>query len=40
MNVTMEKVDNVNGIITISLAETDYQGKVKKELKQIGMRYP
>ena len=40
MNVTMEKVDNVNGIITISLAEADYQGKVKKELKQIGMRYP
>ena len=40
MNVTMEKVDNVNGIITVSLAETDYQGKVKKELKQIGMRYP
>ena len=36
----MEKVDNVNGIITISLAEADYQGKVKKELKQIGMRYP
>ena len=36
----MEKVDNVNGIITVSLAETDYQGKVKKELKQIGMRYP
>lgn len=36
----MEKVDNVNGIITVSLAENDYQEKVKKELKQIGMRYP
>ena len=36
----MEKVDNVNGFITVSLAENDYQDKVKKELKQIGMRYP
>lgn len=40
MNVTMEKVDAVNGVITVSLAENDYQEKVKKELKQIGMRYP
>ena len=40
MNVTMEKVDNVNGIITVSLAENDYQDKVKKELKLIGQRYP
>lgn len=40
MNVTMEKVDNVNGIITVSLAENDYNDKVKKELRQIGMRYP
>ena len=31
----MEKVDNVNGIITVSLAENDYQDKVKKELKLI-----
>ena len=36
----MEKVDNVNGIITVSLAENDYQDKVKKELKLIGQRYP
>lgn len=36
----MEKVDAVNGVITVSLAENDYQEKVKKELKQIGMRYP
>lgn len=40
MNVTMEKVGNVNGFITVSLTENDYQDKVKKELKQIGMKYP
>ena len=36
MNVTMEKIDNVNGKITISIEENDYQGEVSKELKNIG----
>lgn len=40
MNVTLEKVDNVNGFITISLEANDYQDKVKKELRTIGLRHP
>ena len=40
MNVTLDRIDNVNGIITLSIEEKDYQEKVKKELKQIGMKHP
>lgn len=40
MNVTLEKVGNVNGFITISIEANDYQDKVKKELKTIGQRHP
>lgn len=40
MNVTMEKIDNVTGIITVSIAESDYQPKVKKELRYIGEKRP
>ncbi|MBQ1987031.1 MAG: trigger factor [Muribaculaceae bacterium] len=40
MNVTLDRIDNVNGVITLSIEEKDYQEKVKKELKQIGMKHP
>ena len=40
MNVTLEKIDNVNGIITLSIEEKDYQDKVKKELKLISVKHP
>ena len=40
MNVTLEKVGNVNGYITVSIEANDYQDKVKKELKTIGLRHP
>ena len=40
MNVTLDRIDNVNGIITLSIEEKDYQDKVKKELKQIGIKHP
>ncbi len=40
MNVTLDRVDNVNGIITLSIEEKDYQDKVKKELKQISIKHP
>lgn len=36
MNVTMEKTDNVSARITVSVVENDYQGKVTKDLKEIG----
>lgn len=40
MNVTLDRIDNVNGVITLSIEEKDYQDKVKKELKQIGIKHP
>ena len=40
MNVTMEKVGNVDGLITVSLEANDYQDKVKKELKEFSRRRP
>lgn len=40
MNVTLNRIDSVNGVITLSIEEKDYQDKVKKELKQIGMKHP
>ncbi len=40
MNVTLEKVGNVEGFITVSIEANDYQDKVKKELKAIGQRHP
>lgn len=40
MNVTMDKTDNVNGTIAVTVEEIDYKAKVNKELKQIGLRYP
>lgn len=40
MNVTMDKADNVNAIIAITVEENDYKPKVTKELKQVGLRHP
>ena len=36
MNVSIEKIDNVNGKITVSIEENDYNEKVTSELKRIG----
>ena len=36
MNVSIEKIDNVNGKITVSIEENDYKEKVTSELKRIG----
>lgn len=40
MNITLNKIDNVNAKITVQLDEKDYQDKVKKTLKQINMSRP
>lgn len=39
MNVNFEKLDNVNGEITVTLEEKDYADKVKKQLKEIGKNH-
>ena len=36
MNVSIEKIDNVNGKITVSIEENDSKDKVTSELKRIG----
>lgn len=36
MNVSIEKIDNVNGKITVSIEENDYNEKLNSELKRIG----
>ncbi len=40
MNVTLDKIDNVNATLTISFKEEDYQNDVKKELNEIGRTRP
>ncbi len=40
MNVTFEKIDDVNGIITVELAAADYADNVKKTLKNIAKNRP
>ena len=40
MNVTFDKIDNVNATLTVSIEESDYQGKVTQELKKIGQTHP
>ena len=40
MNVTLDKIDNVNAVLTISLEEQDYQAEVKKQLNELGRRRP
>lgn len=36
MNVTLNKIDNVNGNITVSIEPADYQGEVKKQINELG----
>jgi len=33
MNISFEKTDNVNGVLTVSMEKADYQEKVEKTLK-------
>lgn len=40
MNVTMNKLDNVNATLTVALEEKDYQDKVKKALREINQNRP
>ncbi len=40
MNVTLNKIDNVNATLTISFKEEDYQSDVKKRLREIGEKRP
>lgn len=40
MNVTMNKLDNVNATLTVVLEEKDYQDKVKKNLREINQNRP
>lgn len=40
MNVTMNKLDDVNATITVSLEEKDYQDKIKKALRDINNNRP
>ncbi len=39
MNVNYDKLDNVNGEITVTIEEKDYADKVKKQLKEIGKKH-
>lgn len=39
MNVNYEKLDNVNGIVTVTIGEQDYADAVKKQLKEIGKKH-
>lgn len=39
MNVNYDKLDNVNGEITVTIEEKDYADKVNKQLKEIGKRH-
>lgn len=40
MNVEFEKIDDVNGVITVSLEEADYASDVEKELKTVAKQRP
>ena len=39
MDVKFERLSEVNGLITVSLAEADYADKVKKQLKDIAKNH-
>ncbi len=39
MNVNYEKLDNVNGELTVTLEEKDYADKVTRQLKEIGKKH-
>lgn len=36
MKIDFEKIDDVNGVVTVSIEQADYADDVKKELKKIG----
>lgn len=36
MKIDFEKIDDVNGVVTVSIEQADYADDVKKELKRIG----
>ena len=36
MNVSIEKNNSVSAVLTVSIEENDYKGKVEKRLKEIG----
>ncbi len=38
MNISFEKVDNVNGVVTLNLVKADYETLVKKQLKNISLK--
>lgn len=40
MNVTFEKIDDVNGVVTVELQASDYADNVKKALKNIAKNRP
>lgn len=40
MNVTFEKIDDVNGLVTVEIAAADYADNVKKALKNIAKNRP
>lgn len=40
MNVTFEKIDEVNGLVTVELQKADYADSVKKALKNIAKNRP
>lgn len=40
MNVTFEKIDEVNGLVTVELVKADYADQVKKALKNIAKNRP
>lgn len=40
MNVNFEKLDNVHGMLTVTLEEKDYADKIKKQLKEISRQRP
>lgn len=40
MNVSFDKLNNVNAELTVTLEEKDYADKVKKQLKEIGKHRP
>lgn len=39
MNVTFEKIDDVNGVLTVSIEEKDYADQVKKQIKDIAKKH-
>ena len=38
MNVNFEKIDQVNGVLTVAFVEDDYKNEVKKQLNKLGQR--